>query len=103
MTGSAEFRSRMAELKRRFLAQAPDRLAQIRDAWGRGDIDEVHRINHKLCGVAGTFGFPEVSDIAADLEEAIETKGADDRVRTLFTALVARLEAILPEQVGAPR
>jgi CheY-like chemotaxis protein len=34
-------------------------------------LEEILRVAHGLAGAAGVFGFPEISDLAADIEDAV--------------------------------
>ena len=61
-----------------------------------GDLKALERIVHGLAGAAGTFGFPEVGEIAIELDEAF-------RGGTTPTAVdIARLLAALEQALGKP-
>ena len=80
----------MAVLRGRFLARAADDLAWLR-ATGGERADELLARAHKLAGAGGTFGFQEVSEIAAQVEQDLHEGGTVD-----VTALIAALEALPP-------
>lgn len=54
--------------------------------------DELRRIAHGLSGSGGTFGFPEVSDAAAVIDDALIDRPATD---TELEGLIAALRDIL--------
>ncbi len=68
-------------LREYFTARLPERLAEMdeafraaRDAGFTGDaLRTFHRLAHSLAGAGGTFGFPQVSEAARDLERLLNT------------------------------
>jgi signal transduction histidine kinase/response regulator RpfG family c-di-GMP phosphodiesterase len=53
-----------------FRRLTPERLAQLRDAFHRGDIDEVERVAHQLKGSAGQLGARRLAFVSGRIEEA---------------------------------
>ena len=95
----------IAELAERLVASGDDRAA----------IEDLRRDAHRLRGSAGSFGFPQASVVAAELEEAAKrwlehpANGADDRgaaarsfVRRLAAALFTKQAATPPPPPAAP-
>ncbi|MGA0605376.1 Hpt domain-containing protein [Phenylobacterium sp. VNQ135] len=76
----------LAPLRTRFLARAADDLAWI-EAGGTPQDELLVRV-HKLAGIAGTFGYAEVSQVAAALEDDLREGRAAD-LRPLISALRA--------------
>lgn len=67
----------LAALRARFLARAADDLAWI-EVTGGAPQEELLARTHKLAGAGGTFGYAEVSRIAAALEDDLrEGRPAD--------------------------
>jgi CheY-like chemotaxis protein len=64
------------EVAREFLAWLPDAICQLREAAAQRDYDTLAALSHTLKGSGGTFGYPEVTDIAKRLESA--SKHRDD-------------------------
>lgn len=66
--------ARLAALKEKMARGLPDRAAEIESAatrLERGDEqarDDVRRLAHKLRGIAGSYGFPHLSELAATVE-----------------------------------
>jgi HPt (histidine-containing phosphotransfer) domain-containing protein len=79
-----EGRGVVAELVATFLAEAPARLAALRQGLAAGDEREVARAVHSLKSAAATLG-------ALDLAELCRTAEASSRARDL-----AAVEALVP-------
>ncbi|HTS88548.1 MAG TPA: diguanylate cyclase [Gemmatimonadales bacterium] len=78
MTGSLN--DALAELRREYLFDAPGRLAELRKdvaAFRAGESDAalslVQRF-HRLSGSGGSYGFPEISEIARGAERWLKTE-----------------------------
>ena len=60
----------LAELKREYLYDAPGRLAELRKdvaAFRAGEADATQSLIgrfHRLAGSGGSYGFPEITEIA---------------------------------------
>ncbi|MBF0158532.1 MAG: CHASE domain-containing protein [Magnetococcales bacterium] len=65
-------------LVERFLAQLPQRLADLSQAWQQDDFQQLHQCAHKLKGAAGNFGAVQLEQLAAQIEQIGRTadKGA---------------------------
>ena len=59
-----------------------------------GDLRELREIVHRLAGAAGTFGYPELGDVAIELDEAFR----DGRPVRLLD--LARILAALEQALG---
>ena len=70
-----------------FLADAPRKLRQLRDAASRGDAHTVAELAHTLAGSAATLGFGGLTQRARELEMEAATSGTPDSAR-----IVAELE-----------
>ena len=77
---------RMRQLSARFLNGLSDELKMI-----ASDPAAAAGIVHRITGRAGTFGFPEISAAAEQLEEIIAVDGA---AGPAFVAGLAALHAI---------
>ncbi|MGK2859219.1 MAG: Hpt domain-containing protein [Thermoanaerobaculia bacterium] len=95
----------MAELAQQFRASTLDRLDKMRTLLARLDGDrssrttltELHRHFHGLAGLGGTYGFPLISEIGADAEEACDALVADgipgDEFIAMLEDAIRRIEA----------
>ncbi|MBI4790760.1 MAG: GAF domain-containing protein [Chloroflexi bacterium] len=76
----AEF---MQELINAFLADAPQLLAQMRDAFGANQLDDFRRAAHSLKSTSANFGALNLSALAKELElvaKAGALEGAGDKL-----------------------
>ena len=80
MADPADFQAKLRVLSDAYVAQLPERLMQIEQAWGqlpRNEWDEagfetLHRMVHSLTGSGKTFGLGSLSDVARNLEEYLD-------------------------------
>lgn len=105
LQGARDQLGAIAELAERLIAAGDDAAA----------IEQLRRDAHRLRGSAGSFGFPQASVVAADLENAakkwlehptngVAHRGQDARafVRRLAAALFTKQAAVAPPE-PAPR
>jgi diguanylate cyclase (GGDEF)-like protein len=87
------------ELQREYIADLPARLAELRadlDAFRQGFDGAAGSLKvrlHRLAGSGGSHGFPEVSEIAREMERWLEAGSAPREAARLDHA-VNRLEAV---------
>ncbi len=88
------------ELQREYVAELPARLAELRedlDAFRRGFDGAAGSLKvrlHRLAGSGGSHGFPEVSEIAREMERWLEAGSVPGEAETLNQA-VTRLESVI--------
>lgn len=77
----------MHELVREFVDALPGKASQLQDMLAARDIESLARLAHQLKGSAGGYGFPAITDHAAQLEDtAKHTKDIqklNDQVRQI--------------------
>ncbi|MFP5246331.1 MAG: Hpt domain-containing protein [Thermoanaerobaculia bacterium] len=64
------------ELRKEFLDEARDKVAEMAtalDGGGDGSLDRLAYLAHQLKGSGGSYGFQAISDDAAELEKAVES------------------------------
>ncbi len=74
-----------------FLAELPDRLAEIHRLSATGRWPELHRAAHSLKGLSVLFGFSTLGETLFALEDAAATTDAP-RVQTALAGLAAQTE-----------
>jgi HPt (histidine-containing phosphotransfer) domain-containing protein len=57
-----------------FVEELPDRVDQMNRAWLADSLEEVARQAHQLKGAGGGYGYPQISDTARALEEAVRSE-----------------------------
>ncbi|TSE03104.1 Hpt domain-containing protein [Mesorhizobium intechi] len=86
-------------LQQRFLVRCNDRLAELKAARERGflagkeSVDVLVGIAHSLAGAAGTFGFPDISARASELETLLIEQ--PQAAPTALDTLIAEIERTL--------
>ena len=65
------------ELVESFFAEAPDLLAQMRNALTSQDVDVFRRAAHSLKSNAATFGATNLADLAKELEKMARENNLD--------------------------
>ena len=61
----------MADIVALFVAEMPERIADLRHAIESGDLDRAITFAHQLKGAAGGYGFEALGGIAAGAEHAL--------------------------------
>jgi len=74
-------RERMENLAARFVEGLPARASALEGALAQGDVGEVSAIAQRLEDVAGTYGFANVAEAAAELDRDVAAAADLDQVR----------------------
>lgn len=61
------------ELRNLFINEISDRIVLLMQHIQSGTLEQVQQLAHKIRGVGGTYGFDEVSEYGATIEEAAES------------------------------
>lgn len=77
----------LAELVEMFVEEIPDRMQTLQDAFVSEDMDSLLRCAHQLKGAMGSYGFGDLSPMAASLEAAVHEQAQ----RTQIEEELARL------------
>ncbi len=72
-----EIERELAALAAEYAAGLPGRAAEIAAAVARRDLEDARARAHRLRGTAGAYGFADVSDSAAAIEDALEATAPD--------------------------
>lgn len=88
------------ELKREFLAEAEEKVAEMKRVAGEdrspAALERLAYLAHQLKGAGGSYGYQKISSDAADLEKAVEQvteSGSSDALDQAIRDGVARLES----------
>jgi chemotaxis protein histidine kinase CheA len=98
----------MAELTEQFRVNTIERLDAMRALVARFETDRgnqetltaIHRHFHGLAGLGGTYGFPLVSEIAADVETACDDVLAATLPDDAFIEMLRRAIESIAREVG---
>ncbi len=100
------FQKKLLELQEIFTSKLPGKIAAIEAAAG-SSFEDLLALAHKLAGSAGTYGFPNVSEAARQLElscQSIADQGrqpSGDEPTTLNSLVKALRETVEAETGGA--
>lgn len=90
----SDFESRMQALRQRFIGEAVAEAAGIESDAAALAWNEVRDRSHRMAGRAGIFGYPDLTDRARKLEEAIDADLPRATLESLVVDLVGRLQAL---------
>jgi CheY-like chemotaxis protein len=80
-----------------FVASAPARIAELRNAVDSNDVDRLRSISHSLRGSSGSLAATRVASLLANLEASVTTDGLDaatEHVDAVEAALLAACAAL---------
>lgn len=96
---NAQFDEIYRQLRREYLAEADERLAELRAdaaAFAAGQAEAIGSLKtrfHRLAGSGGSYGFPEIGRIAREAEQWITTGPArDGAAQARLAQAIHRLE-----------
>jgi PAS domain S-box-containing protein len=72
-----------------FVAQLPHNIREMRQASANGLFDELRRSAHQLKGAGGGYGYPQLTELGAELERAAERRDIE-----AITLLLNRLDTL---------
>lgn len=110
-SGTDAVKGRLVELRKGYARELPEKVrlveeswqALLKGRWNEKDLEELERMVHNLSGSGRTFGFPEVSTAARELEiclKAVMKSGARPADEKL-AAMAGLLESVR-RAVGEP-
>lgn len=90
----------LSDLVELFVDEMPGRVRSLLEHAQRGEWADVSRLAHQLKGAAGSYGFPQITPVAQQLERAARHGHDDHEVRAHLDALVTLCKAC---RAGAPQ
>ena len=89
----------LGELVEIFVDEMPLRAQKMIDLFEDAKWEELRRAAHQLKGAAGSYGFLEISPLAAILEDNIHASQGEDEIRQTLETL---REMCLAARAGVP-
>lgn len=80
------------ELVQEFVESLPTRLNEFHAAYQKRDFTMLKTLAHRLKGAGGSFGYPQITQVAAEMELAFkqqQTAGIDEWIGQLEELLSA--------------
>ncbi len=90
----------LREIVEQFVTDLSGRVAELQQAHERLDWDLLAMLAHRLKGAAGSFGYPELSQVCAAMEQQFRRHYADNFAQFLreLHSMAAAARAGLDEQ-----
>jgi HPt (histidine-containing phosphotransfer) domain-containing protein len=67
----------LRDIVEEFVAALPGRLAELKQAYSMLDWDMLTMLAHRLKGASGSYGYPDLSQLAAQMEQGFKEQHAD--------------------------
>jgi HPt (histidine-containing phosphotransfer) domain-containing protein len=82
-----------------FVDEMPERVQKLTDLFEAADWEGLRRTAHQIKGAAGSYGFLEISPLAATLENSVRAGQGEDEI---LQALESLHEMCMAAQAGSP-
>jgi histidine phosphotransfer protein HptB len=88
----------MLEIVREFAHELPDRIAKLEALLAAKATAELQTLAHQLKGAGGGYGFAQITEVAARLEQALKSGAPEPVVKDRAVELCETLRAVaVPE------
>lgn len=67
----------LADVVAEFVGELPGRISELRTAFDTLDWELLRTLAHRLKGAGGSYGYPDVSRLAATMEDAFREHRSD--------------------------
>jgi HPt (histidine-containing phosphotransfer) domain-containing protein len=78
----------LGEIVELFVDEMPDRIAHLADSLAAGDWDSLRRNAHQMKGACGSYGFHQVTPLAARVESAARDREDERAIKEAVDELV---------------
>jgi histidine phosphotransfer protein HptB len=78
----------LGEIVELFVEEMPGRIQVLVDQYNSADWDGLRRTAHQLKGAAGSYGFSDISPMAARLEHALSVDEPEQKIRNTIEQLI---------------
>ncbi len=90
----------MAELVRSFVVDLACRVETLEQLLTEGNLQELQRLAHQLKGAGGGYGFPQVTEVAACLEQSLREGAPELVIKERTGSLCELLRAVQAPENG---
>ena len=67
----------LQDIVEEFVAALPERVEELKRAYEALDWDQLTMLAHRLKGASGSYGYPDLSAVAANMEQSFRGQQAD--------------------------
>jgi len=85
----------MVEIVQEFAAELPERAAEIEKTVAAGDLERLRTLSHQLKGAGGGYGFDRITEVSAELEDAVKAEAGEEVIREKAVQLCEVLRAVV--------
>jgi HPt (histidine-containing phosphotransfer) domain-containing protein len=85
----------MLEIVCDFARELPARVAKLEALVNSRAFAELQTLAHQLKGAGGGYGFAQITEVAARLEQALKSGAAEPEIKDRATELCATLRAVV--------
>jgi len=85
----------MMEIVEEFAAELPGRAEEIESTLAAGDSERLRTLAHQLKGAGGSYGFDKITEVAAQVEDAIRNSESGEVVAEHTKTLCEVLRAVV--------
>lgn len=78
----------LGELVEMFVDEMPDRIGNLQTQFEAKNWEELGRGAHQMKGAAGSYGFNELTPVAAKLEASVRANESEDQIKSDLNSLV---------------
>jgi HPt (histidine-containing phosphotransfer) domain-containing protein len=79
----------LADLLEMFVSELPARVEAIERACAEEDFNNLVRLAHQLKGAAGSYGYPTITEAAAELERRVKSSESLDRLTEVVQGIAS--------------
>ncbi|MCA9271399.1 MAG: Hpt domain-containing protein [Planctomycetales bacterium] len=89
----------LGELVEMFVEEMPQRIATLESTFAEQDLAGLKRTAHQLKGACGSYGFSQLTPLAARLEAAVRDGESAEAIESALTELVGACRCV---RAGTP-
>ena len=78
----------LGELVEMFVAEMPDRISTLERAIAAGNLDALRCAAHQMKGAAGSYGFGQLTPLAAAVENSVRSQQPEETIRQTLQELL---------------
>src|SRR5262245_26519314 len=91
----------LAELVTLFVDELPERMTTLQEAFSKRDLELLRRTAHQLKGALGSYGFDQLTPLAAAVEHAVLDESPEAGIATAVQQLISACRHVRAGQPNA--
>jgi HPt (histidine-containing phosphotransfer) domain-containing protein len=82
--------SDLRDIVEEFVAALPTRVQELQRAYAALDWDQLATLAHRLKGASGSYGYPDLTGLAARMEQSFRSRQTDE-----FSSWIAQFNQLI--------